>query len=837
MSMAIVDSAPTSAIIDDSFFTVDSAPQRNPVELPLTGEPTKRDRLVYELYTTEITYYNSLALLVHEYIQPLRGLGIITREELSALFGSLELIHDLHGSLVDALEVAITSYSPSATMVGSIFLDIIPLFSEYYLPFCEVFGGARDVCARLRASNEQFASYFLQRVQSHGGRDLFFYLIQPIQRLPRYELLLVEISSKTKSSHKDAHALSTAANAIAEANAKVNALLAAAQDAAGSKRKKASTASQAGSAGLDMYLSEPTRRIIWEAPCSLRTPGRSLWGVLFNDMFVVGEKVSASAARAGALFTAELETSLETTWVEDLHDLDPSTINNDAFEVYTPSRSYFLYAGSSSAKHSWMRTVAKTIEAHMARDKLDALIVSAPGADAADAADAADVADGSLRRATYYYDDGSLYDGTLRYGSRHGRGHIFFPSKDHYVGSFVEDQREGSGVFRWASGAVYDGEWRANQPHGTGVYTFKDISYSGEWRAGMRSGSGTLVYGSITYTGEFRDGLRSGVGTLSSSVSPLRYSGSWLRDQRSGTGSAVFDDGSTYEGEWLAGEPHGSGTLVTCGGTRTYIGEFRNGKPWGNGVLSHSSSRKLAYDGEWVAGAYHGSGTLVNDDGSVYTGSFEHGLQSGSGRLVTPWGYEYDGEWLAGRPHGTGSVLYPDGSTYSGGWISGKRSGKGTWETPWGHKYVGQWASDVREGRGREILPSGRRYDGYWKADVRDGFGVEVGVENDAKYSGNWEGGRRSGEGTKAFLWGTYSGNWSKGVREGAGKSVLAGGFVYEGTFFRNRREGRGTATVPTPDSALGESQSIPVMCHAGRVVAPETFVAVEHDVADLGES
>ena len=871
----------------DTFFDIDPAPQKTPVEAPVAS-PSKRDRLVYELYTTEISYVNSLAILVHEYIKPLRNYNIISREELSSVFGNLELIYDLHVSLLDSFEAAITSYSASDTTVAPLLEAVLPLFAQYYPPFCSVFSGARDVIALLRAHNSPFASFFLQRCQLHGGRDIFFYLIMPIQRLPRYELLLNELAGKTKKSHPDAASLSSVAAAMGTTNARVNDLLAQAADKGSRRGKKESSGS--GSAGLDMYMSEPTRRIIWEAPISLRTPGRVLWGVLFNDSFVVGEKVTPNAAKAGALFLAELETKLDTTWVEDLEDLDPSTINNDAFEVYTPSRSYFLYAGSSDSKSSWIRALQTTIDEFMAIDRVDALIVSdsadskgllgsgpdplsgedtedastATGGGSASASEANSDATGAdqagIRRAMYYYEDGAIYDGTLKEGSRHGRGHIFFPSKDHYVGNFVEGARDGHGVYRWASGAVYDGNWVANQPSGHGVYKDRHILYDGVWKNGAKHGKGRFVYGTITYEGEFRDGLRHGTGKLVSSTTPLEYDGEWARNMRSGQGRAVLEDGSVYEGTWAFDVPHGSGKLVSRQGREVYEGDFEEGLKSGQGVLTimGNDDHSMSYSGSWSHGVYHGQGELLDFDGSVYTGTFKNGLKSGSGSLITPWGYTYEGGWELDKLSGSGTLVLPDGSEYRGEFFNGQRHGKGLLETPWGYSYRGHWAYDRKEGRGKECLPSGHKYDGYWKAGKREGFGVAAAPSNKAKYSGNWANNVRSGEGTQTYLWGTYSGNWENDVRSGQGKSTLAGGVTYEGSFYRDRREGRGVLTTPTPanDAAAAflaeEGSSDPsseatsphpdepsaitttVMCSGGRIVTPDSLVCLEQDMPPL---
>ena len=45
-------------------------------------------------------------------------------------------------------------------------------------------------------------------------------------------------------------------------------------------------------------------------------------------------------------------------------------------------------------------------------------------------------------------------------------------------------------------------------------------------------------------------------------------------------GKMVNTDGTTYEGDWVGGRPHGTGIKVISGGKR-YEGMFSVGRPWG----------------------------------------------------------------------------------------------------------------------------------------------------------------------------------------------------------------------------------------------------------------
>lgn len=73
-----------------------------------------------------------------------------------------------------------------------------------------MFANSLSYCDNVRSTNLRFSSFFLQvgvlsccagtncfsractpqRCQAHDGKDLFFFLLKPLQRIPRWQLLL-----------------------------------------------------------------------------------------------------------------------------------------------------------------------------------------------------------------------------------------------------------------------------------------------------------------------------------------------------------------------------------------------------------------------------------------------------------------------------------------------------------------------------------------------------------------------------------------------------------------------------------------------------------------------
>jgi hypothetical protein len=83
---------------------------------------------------------------------------------------------------------------------------------------------------------------------------------------------------------------------------------------------------------------------------------------------------------------------------------------------------------------------------------------------------------------------GASYSGEFRAGRKHGKGVKSWPSSgDRYEGYFVDDLKDGSGIYTWgrrsaSAGERYIGGFRADKRHGYGVYEWPNGDrYAGAW--------------------------------------------------------------------------------------------------------------------------------------------------------------------------------------------------------------------------------------------------------------------------------------------------------------------------------------------------------------------
>ena len=101
------------------------------------------------------------------------------------------------------------------------------------------------------------------------------------------------------------------------------------------------------------------------------------------------------------------------------------------------------------------------------------------------------------------------------------------------------------------------------------------------------------------------------------------------------SGKQQMEDGSTYMGELMRGEPHGYGKKDFQQGD-VYEGQFQKGKAHGHGTYRFKQDELIdRYVGMWANDKWDGYGTLVLSDGSRVTGQWvkdrlEYGDYQGS---------------------------------------------------------------------------------------------------------------------------------------------------------------------------------------------------------------
>ena len=159
-----------------------------------------------------------------------------------------------------------------------------------------------------------------------------------------------------------------------------------------------------------------------------------------------------------------------------------------------------------------------------------------------------------------------------------------------FKGSF-----EGVGSFYYADGSVFIGNWDENKRNGEGKLHYKDgRKISGIWK------DDRLV--------DENNGFNNATEVVAESTTSYENNSSirkrfWKDCNNSychqENGQLKYQDGSVWQGEFVDGQPHGTGILKYAGGNK-YEGEVINHAPNGEGVMYFSNGQVIG--GTWADG-------------------------------------------------------------------------------------------------------------------------------------------------------------------------------------------------------------------------------------------
>jgi hypothetical protein len=149
---------------------------------------------------------------------------------------------------------------------------------------------------------------------------------------------------------------------------------------------------------------------------------------------------------------------------------------------------------------------------------------------------------------------GDSYNGSFRHGMRDGFGHIDYANGDTFEGWFQKDQRHGRGLYHHKKdGRTYEGQYEQDIPNDpNGTMSWKDGTvYVGSFVQGQRTGKGIQRFASgVRYQGDFVRRKYDGFGVCEFADGSV-YKGEWRRGRAHGQGRLINTHGHViYEGKW-----------------------------------------------------------------------------------------------------------------------------------------------------------------------------------------------------------------------------------------------------------------------------------------------
>jgi hypothetical protein len=313
----------------------------------------KRREVLNEIVQTEETYVSCLEVIVTVFLEPLEEAiaqhkPILGEQEVAAIFANVKQLHQIHLAFLQDLQ----GFDVDKDIYfARIFLKHIPLLKIYteYVNNYNISLSTLWKC-RKRRSFEQF----LQEVHRNPilkQRDLPTFLINPIQRLPRYVLLLQELERATGSQHRDYAELCRALTEVRELADYIN-----------REKRNAEIYQQLlqiqDSLGNSVNLLSSHRELLQEGDFSYRRMGETggflpMHFFLFNDLFMLALPRSA-LGRVSNLFSGQ-----QRCWAVEAYSQlqhvevrDASDTKDDAFlvDILLEGKGYTIKFPSSEEK-------------------------------------------------------------------------------------------------------------------------------------------------------------------------------------------------------------------------------------------------------------------------------------------------------------------------------------------------------------------------------------------------------------------------------------------------------------------------------------------------------
>ena len=191
---------------------------------PNENEYLYRGSVTNDIITTEQNYVNTLQYVIENVKNPLtaKNKDVLNENEMKVLFSNIETVYQTNKTFCDDLTNRCKEYTPT-TKIGDVFLQFIP-FLKVYSEYCSNFRHTTEIIPTLKYPHKFAAFYSIvqRKSEKFKNSNIADLLITPVQRLPRYELLLKDLIKHTNPNHCDYQDLTKALEEINKVAKEVN---------------------------------------------------------------------------------------------------------------------------------------------------------------------------------------------------------------------------------------------------------------------------------------------------------------------------------------------------------------------------------------------------------------------------------------------------------------------------------------------------------------------------------------------------------------------------------------------------------------------------------------
>ncbi|KAK8809551.1 hypothetical protein WA158_000494 [Blastocystis sp. Blastoise] len=240
-----------------------------------------------EILATERVYVKNLKIMMDLY-RKMQSNSSIDQNAVQKVFGNIEILHQINAQILDALEAELKLRGGDYCICNfaSVFIKLAQ-FLKLYIDYINGYRDAGDILAE-SAKKKDGLYIECQRAFSNElkGMELSSYLIMPIQRIPRYRLLLQTLLKHTPEDYDDYNDLKSALDIVMK--------IADVCDKAMLPNFSVLLANIHKSLGADINLINPRRQVVSQETVKYIGNGitMSVYLLLFNDILLYYVKES-----------------------------------------------------------------------------------------------------------------------------------------------------------------------------------------------------------------------------------------------------------------------------------------------------------------------------------------------------------------------------------------------------------------------------------------------------------------------------------------------------------------------------------------------------------------
>ena len=340
---------------------------------------SKRIFTIEEILSTEETYYRRLRATWEVYVVPLRQLGALQSTDIDCMFFMWENLIAIHKDFYAAL--------CREKQAGTLGEKIGALFSQYshvfkmYMPYLANFSKASDLRTQLLLESKHFHE-FCGAARKHKQCEnltLMDLMQEPIQRIPRYKLLLQQLLKYTSDDSTLKESIQAALNRISDVTSAID-----------ERIKESNEARRNHETLIDIMMSftwttrinlldDPARYLVKSGLLARQTRKsvKPYYFWLFTDKLIYGEEVLGLEGT----YLVHRDISLDACRAT----VPPPRVECDhrdrALLIESSQKSFIVWTDTPQEAKDWHRVLYETVCSHRQSQQQKASAYSGAGAD------------------------------------------------------------------------------------------------------------------------------------------------------------------------------------------------------------------------------------------------------------------------------------------------------------------------------------------------------------------------------------------------------------------------------------------------------------------------